>query len=523
MATEVKMPQLGETVVEGTITKWLKQEGDTVEEDELLVEISTDKVDSEVPSSAAGTIQKILVQEGDTVSVGTPLAVIGDGEAGGGSDDSDSDSDSDSADGEAKAEASSDEKPEGQGGEQVAQEQGSGDAASTDAGQTEGDATPGQEEKRREDVGESKETESKADEGGDDTAAEPSARGSQPESAPAEAAAQIKERQSGGSDGSKRGIISPLVRRLADENDVDLGEVAGTGTGGRIRKQDVLRFVEERKSRPAAPAAAAASGGGAAPKPQQREQEAPRPAAVARSGEREELVPWTNIRRRTAEHMVASSHETARAWNAVEADWTNIVKLRGRAKGRFQEREGFNLTFMPFLAKAVCETLMEMPEVNATFDEENQANLVKHYVNLGIAVALEGGGLIVPVIHGADEKNLVGLARSINDIATRARTKKLTPDDLTGGTFTITNPGPFGSKMSVPIIPRGQAAILAFEAIEKRVVVTEDDSIGIRSMGFLPMSWDHRIIDGAEAAKFLARLRERIETTDFSADISPYL
>jgi pyruvate/2-oxoglutarate dehydrogenase complex dihydrolipoamide acyltransferase (E2) component len=221
--------------------------------------------------------------------------------------------------------------------------------------------------------------------------------------------------------------------------------------------------------------------------------------------------------------MVASSHETARAWNAVEADWTNIVKLRGRAKGRFQEREGFNLTFMPFLAKAVCETLMEMPEVNATFDEENQANLVKHYVNLGIAVALEGGGLIVPVIHGADEKNLVGLARSINDIATRARTKKLTPDDLTGGTFTITNPGPFGSKMSVPIIPRGQAAILAFEAIEKRVVVTEDDAIGIRSMGFLPMSWDHRIIDGAEAAKFLARLRERIETTDFSADISPYL
>jgi pyruvate/2-oxoglutarate dehydrogenase complex dihydrolipoamide acyltransferase (E2) component len=178
---------------------------------------------------------------------------------------------------------------------------------------------------------------------------------------------------------------------------------------------------------------------------------------------------------------------------------------------------------MPFLARALCDTLLEMPEVNATFDEDNQANRIKHYVNLGIAVALEGGGLIVPVVKGADEKNLVGLARAINDVAQRARTKKLVPDDLTGGTFTITNPGPFGSIMSVPIIPRGQAAILAFEAIQKRVVVTDDDAIAIRSMGFLPMSWDHRIIDGAEAARFLARLRERIEKTDFSGELSQFL
>ena len=219
----------------------------------------------------------------------------------------------------------------------------------------------------------------------------------------------------------------------------------------------------------------------------------------------------------------ASARETARAWNAVEVDWTNVVRLRTRVKEAFKQREGFNITYMPWLGQAVCETLLEMPEVNASFDEENQANRVKRYVNLGIAVALEGGGLIVPVVKGADEKNLVGLARSINDIVTRARSRKLSPDDLVGGTFTITNPGPFGSIISVPIIPRGQAAIVGFEAIEKRVVVTDDDSLAIRSMGFLSLSWDHRIIDGAEAARFLARLKENIETTDFSSDLAHYL
>jgi 2-oxoglutarate dehydrogenase E2 component (dihydrolipoamide succinyltransferase) len=510
MASEVKMPQLGETVVEGTITKWLKQEGDHVDEDELLVEISTDKVDSEVPSSAAGTLQKILVQEGDTVSVGTALALIGEGEAEGGGDDSKGSED---------AEASSDDSADEEASDESAD--GSTDESSDDGGQAEGDSEPDKEEEKREQVAESDQSGSKSEQP-DKGTPEPSVTGSPAEAAPAAAAAEVKGRQEGG-DTSKRGVISPLVRRLADENDVALDQVEGTGTGGRIRKQDVLRFVEERKSRPA-PAAAEKPAAKSAPTSAKAKPSGDEAAAPSRSaGPREELVPWSNIRRRTAEHMVASSHETARAWNAVEADWTNVVKLRGRAKGRFTEREGFNLTFMPFLAKAVCDTLMEMPEVNSSFDEENQANLVKRYVNLGIAVALDGGGLIVPVIKSADEKNIPGLARAINDVATRARTKKLTPDDLSGGTFTITNPGPFGSKMSVPIIPRGQAAILAFEAIEKRVVVTEDDSIAIRSMGFLPMSWDHRIIDGAEAAKFLASLRDRIEQTDFSADLSQYL
>ncbi|MGI8773933.1 MAG: dihydrolipoamide acetyltransferase family protein [Actinomycetota bacterium] len=482
MATEVKMPQLGETVVEGTITKWLKKEGDTIEEDELLVEISTDKVDSEVPSSAGGTIQKILVQEGDTVSVGTPLAVIGEGDV--------------SSDEPAEAAEKDEPKP---AAKEQSQDESAEEMAAQDDDQTRAEAPPAEAPKPP-----AEERRQPAASGGSSAAAAP-----QEQKQPAQPSPQ--------GDTSKRGIVSPLVRRLADENDIDLDEVAGTGTGGRIRKQDVLRFVEERKSRPAAaqPAAAASQPSGAPP--------AADTAPAREPGQREELVPWTNIRRRTAEHMVAASREVARAWNAVEVDWTNIVKVRTAAKEQFKEVEGFNLTFMPFLCKAVSDTLMEMPEVNSTFDEANQANLVKRYVNLGIAVALEGGGLIVPVIKDADGKNLAGLARAVNDLATRARTKKLTPDDLTGGTFTITNPGPFGSKLSVPIIPQGQTAILAFEAIGKKVVVTDDDQIAIRSMGYLPMSWDHRTIDGAEAAKFLASLAERIETTDFTSDLSQYL
>ena len=493
MATEIKMPQLGETVVEGTISKWLKKEGDSVEADEYIVEVSTDKVDSEVPSSASGVIQKILVQEGETVSVGTAIAVVGEGEASG-----DGAAAEAATSGGGEAEAKQPEEPAAE--EQPVRSQADDDeqpAAETPAASESG--ADGQESAE------------------ESAATAPSA---EREAAIKEPAAEEQtprpERDSGrapSGDTSKRGIISPLVRRLAEENGVNLDEVAGSGTGGRIRKQDVLRFVEERRGRPAAASAPPAVESQGAPG-------AVAPAAAP--GEREELVPWTNIRRRTAEHMVASHLETARAWNAVEADWTDIVALRETVKGKFREREGFNLTYLPFLAKALCETLLESPEVNASYDEENQANRVKHYVNLGIAVALEGGGLIVPVVKGADEKNLVGLARAINDIVVRARSKKLSPDDLSGGTFTITNPGPFGSIISVPIIPKGTTAILGFEAIEKRVVVTKNDAIAIRSMGFLTMSWDHRTIDGAEAARFLATLRERVQTTDFSAELAQY-
>ena len=513
MATEIKMPQLGETVVEGTITRWLKQEGDTIEEDELLVEISTDKVDSEVPSSASGTIQKILVQEGDTVKVGTALAIVGEGgvESGGGS----------KAEEQATADAGKAEVPSGDEGaseavgdkaEQVAEDRQRAGAAG-DQGTESGGSQENLEAEKA-----------------DASAVRKDGKGDiAPTSRPPSSRPTSGSSSSRPGDNSKRGIISPLVRRLADEHDVNLDEIEGSGTGGRIRKQDVLRYVEEGKARREARPTESAEPAPRQEEPARKQPPPPppsreeAPAAASRGGAREEVVPWSNIRRRTAEHMVAASHEAARAWNAVEADWTNVVTLRTKAKARFKELEGFNLTYLPFLARAVCETLLEMPEVNATFDEEQQANVLKRYVNLGIAVALDGGGLIVPVVKGADEKNLAGLARGINDVATRARSKKLSPDDLSGGTFTITNPGPFGSIMSVPIIPRGQTAILAFEAIQKRVVVTEEDAIAIRSMGFLPMSWDHRTIDGAEAAKFLARLRERIEMTDFSQELSQYL
>jgi pyruvate dehydrogenase E2 component (dihydrolipoamide acetyltransferase) len=499
MATEIKMPQLGESVVEGTITKWLKKEGDAVSEDELLVEVSTDKVDSEIPSSASGTIQKILVEEGETVSVGAAIAVVGeDGEAAG----------------------SDDQEARGGADEAAAAGDDQGDDAQPDEDQSEPDEAEGEaEEKESQDEEEAPAAEAERDKPETDDAGREDASDRREPSAD-----QAVDRSGVASDTSKRGVISPLVRRLADEHDIDLADVEGTGTGGRIRKQDVLAFVEsggKKQAQPSVEEAEAAEVPAASEAPAAAEPSAPerRPEP----SEREELVPWTNIRRRTAEHMAASARETARAWNAVEVDWTRLVALRAKVKDAFRQREGFNLTYMGFLGRALCETLLEMPEVNATFDEENQGNLVKHYVNLGIAVALEGGGLIVPVVKGAEEKNLVGLARGINEVVTKARSKKLSPDDLSGGTFTITNPGPFGSIVSVPIIPRGQAAIVSFEAIKKNVVVTDDDALAIRSMGFLTLSWDHRIIDGAEASRFLSSLKKRVETMDFSADLSHYL
>ena len=514
MPTEIKMPQLGESVVEGTITKWLKQEGDSIDEDELLVEVSTDKVDSEVPSSASGTIQEIKVQEGETVKVGEVIAIIGEGGSSSGDDGGAEASDEDDS------AAPEDDQPAAEGKE----DEESGDdqpEAESKENEESGDDQPAAEGKENEESGDDQpEAESKEnEESGEDQPA-----GSKDEQPSAEDTSQDEgdgeDQPAAGGDGSdtsKRGIISPLVRRLADEHGVDLEDIEGSGTGGRIRKQDVLKFVETGKGQTQAKPAASAE-----PAPDTESKPAKKGPAAA-SGGREELVPWTNIRRRTAEHMVASARETARAWNAVEVDWTNVVKLREQTKDAFKEREGFNLTYMGFLGRALCEALLEMPEVNATFDEDNQANRIKHYVNLGIAVALEGGGLIVPVIKGADELNLVGLSRQINEVAQKARSKKLSPDDLTGGTFTITNPGPFGSVISVPIIPRGQAAILGFETIRKGVVVTDDDTIAIRSIGILDLSWDHRVIDGAEAARFLSSLKERIETMDFSGDLSQYL
>jgi pyruvate dehydrogenase E2 component (dihydrolipoamide acetyltransferase) len=460
VATPVTMPQLGETVVEGTIVKWLKGEGDTVERDEPLFEISTDKVDTEVPSPLAGKLEKIMVQEGETVKVGTELAMIADDGASGASQEP-------SAQAEAPAEAA-EEKPEAPKEEPEAPKE-----------------EPAEPAKR--------ETPRQAERGAPRTQA-PAGRG------------------------PRSHILSPLVRKLADEHGIDLGQVEGSGTGGRITKRDILGFIETRRAEPERPPLQAVPEAQPAPAPTPSPE---RRAVPSVAGGREEVVPISHIRKRIAENMHASLQTSARAWNMVEVNMEAIVKLRGRAKDRFKEREGFALTYMPFLARAVCDTLLAYPDVNAKLDLEAGTATYHGYVNLGIAVAYEEG-LIVPVIRGADEMNLVGLARAINDLALRARSKKLRPDEVHGGTFTITNPGPFGSLISVPIMNPGETAILAFDAIEKRPVVV-DDALAIRHMVYLSASWDHRMIDGATAAQFMGRLKQNLETWDFTPEVQGYL
>lgn len=462
MATPVTMPQLGETVIEGTILKWLKGEGDSIERDEPLFEISTDKVDTEVPSPLAGKLEKILVQEGETVKVGTELALIAEDGAGG-AEAAAPKKEAPAEDAEAKPEAPTAEAAEPAKKEEPVEQEAS---------------APVQKEASR--------------------------------SAPTAAAAPAP-----GQKGPRSQILSPLVRKLADEHGIDLAQVEGSGTGGRITKKDILAFIETRGAGPERPAPEVAAPA-----------EAPAPAPAGRAAPtvtagREEVVPISHIRRRIAENMHASLQMSARAWNLFEVNMENIVRLRARAKDRFKEREGFSLTYMPFLVRAVCDALLTFPDVNAKLDLEAGTATYHGYVNLGVAVAYEEG-LIVPVIRGADEMNLVGVARAINDVAIRARSKKLKPDEVHGGTFTITNPGPFGSLISVPIMNPGETAILAFDAIEKRPVVI-DDALAIRHMVYLSMSWDHRMIDGATAAQFLARLKQNLETWDFTPEVQAYL
>jgi pyruvate dehydrogenase E2 component (dihydrolipoyllysine-residue acetyltransferase) len=487
--TAVKMPQLGETVIEGTILKWLKQEGDQVALDEPLFEISTDKVDTEVPSSAAGTLTKILVPEGETVAVGTELAEISEEGAGG-------------------AEAP------GAASQPAAAGSAGAETSSSNAGGDDAPSAP----------------------------APPAAPAPPPAAAPAAASAEAVPSQMAASTqtvapppdrGPRSQILSPLVRKLASEHGVDLGQVPGTGTGGRITKNDVLGFVASQgaaapvTSAPAAaPAAQPVQPAPAAAPAAQPAQPAPAAApaaapavaqpAPAAVGGGEEIVPVTHIRRTIAQHMKASLEISARAWNAVEVNMENVARLRERTKDAFKAREGFGLTYMPFVTRAVTEALLAHPMVNSELRGDEIA--VKHFVNMGIAVSYDEG-LIVPVLKGSDTMNLLGIARGINDLATRARAKKLLPDEVHGGTFTITNPGPFGSLISVPIINQPQTGILGFDTIEKRPVVI-DDTIAIRHMVYISMSWDHRVIDGALASQFLARVKQNLETWDFAEDLA---
>ncbi|GAB2760560.1 hypothetical protein GCM10027039_21040 [Terrabacter koreensis] len=487
----VTMPALGESVTEGTVTRWLKAEGDEVAVDEPLLEVSTDKVDTEIPSPVAGTLTKILVQEDDTVPVGADLAVIGGAPA--------------SAPAQ---EAPQQEAPKEEAPQQEAPKQ---DAPQQDAPQQDAAAQA------------------------DAAASQPAASPSPAAQAPAQAQAESGEQQAAGlpadaerpaaqqspeasttssapSRDDAAAYVTPLVRKLASQHGVDLGSITGTGVGGRIRKQDVLDAAEAAKA-PAAPAPAAAPAA-SAPAPSA----APAPAAAAVSPKRGTREKMSRLRKVIATRMVESLQVSAQLTTVVEVDLTKVARLRAKVKNDFEAREGTKLSFLPFLALAATEALKAHPMVNASIDGDE---IVYHGTeNLSIAVDTEKG-LIVPVVKNAGDLNIAGLARAIADVAARTRSNKITPDDLAGGTFTITNTGSRGALFDTPIINQPQVAILGTGAIVKRPVVVTDadggETIAIRSMMYLALSYDHRIVDGADAARFLGTMKARLEEGRFEA------
>ena len=436
--TDVLMPQMGESIVEGTLTRWLKQPGDTVARDEPLFEISTDKVDTEIPSPAAGVLKEVLVETGATVQINTVVARIDDGAAGGG--------------GAQAEEAPQQEAPK-------------------------------------------------------------------PEPAPAQAAAPVETKPeaaaaaepTAAAPSEDLGPISPLVRRMAREHNIDLSAVAGTGAGGRITKADVEAYLArgaQAAPPPSAPAAAAAAPYAPAPV-------APMPAPsgadlapiAPAEGAKVRIETMSTMRQKIAEHMVLSKQTSAHVTTVHLVDMTKIAKLRNARKNAVKERYGFSLTFLPFITRAAAEALRAFPIVNASIQGTNV--LYHSEVNIGIAVALENG-LIVPVIKNADEKNVLGLQRSIADLANRARSKQLKPDEVQGGTFSITNFGSYGSLFATPVINQPQIAILGIGAVQKQVVVV-DDAIAIRDMAYLALTFDHRLVDGALADQFCQRMKSVLE------------
>lgn len=464
---DVVMPQMGESIVEGTLTKWLKKPGEKVERDEPLFEISTDKVDTEIPSPGAGTISEVLVQEGQTVAVNTVVARIDDGAAAG-----------------AGAPAAAEAAPE-------AATQQTEQAAT----QEQQDATPA------------------AQQGG----AEPAGAGAYPaEPAPQPVAEPATSQE-------PTGPLSPIVRKMAREFNIDLSQISGTGAGGRITKSDVEAYMANQGVKTAQQPTPVPSGAGGyptvpepvpavkqqAPAQQASAQQAAAPAMPRAEQARTRIEPMSNMRQKIAEHMVNSKRTSAHVTTVHKVDMTKIAKLRDKQKGEFQARYGYSLTFLPFVARATAEALRAFPIVNASIEG---TNVVYHNdINLGIAVALDGGnGLIVPVIRNADEKNVVGLQRSIVDLATRARSRQLKPDDVAGGTFSITNFGSFGSVFATPVINQPQVAILGVGTIEKVPVVIED-AIAIRSVAYLALTFDHRLIDGALADQFVGKIKQVLE------------
>ncbi len=440
MAVDVIMPQMGESIFEGTITKWLKKPGDKIERDEPLFEISTDKVDAEIPSPAAGVLKEIKVNEGQTVPIQTVVGII------------------DAAGATAAASAPPPAKP--------------------------APASPKAEASKP-------------------VVAAPQQVAPKPAPAPPAPAPAARTAPSGGNGDKIRS--SPLVRRIAREHSIDLSQVPGTGAGGRVSKRDILAAVEGGAAQ-AAPAARAGAPASAAP---------PAPSALGEAGvAREkmyfghyEVQPMSVMRQRIAEHMLLSKRTSPHVYSVEEADVSKVASLRAKNKEKFEQEAGTKLTYTPFFIRAAVEALRAYPTVNASVDG---TNVVLHReCNIGIAVALDWG-LIVPVVKNAEEKNFLGLARAVNDLAERARAKKLKPEEVMESTFSITNPGVFGGLFGLPVINQPNVAILGLGAIEKRPVVI-DDAIAIRSMVYLTLSYDHRIVDGAVAHQFMAHVKHTLE------------
>ena len=488
MPIDVIMPQMGESIAEGTLVKWLKKPGDHVQRDENLFEISTDKVDAEIPSPSAGTLGEILVQEGQTVEVGTVVAtILAAGEA-------------EPAAAPAKAASS---QADGSAQKSVSAPGPAAGAPAVEAG------------------------------AGTQAAARPAADATAGEAAVSSGGAGNGSAGPATKEELRRTRSSPLVRNIAREHGVDISQIRGSGLSGRVTKRDILAYVEGGGAAEAARGAAAPERE-RPPEPSRAEPAAPReparavpverlePAAVAAAGpaprpfgdsDRVELEPMSIMRQRIAEHMIASRRTSAHVTSFFEIDMTRVDELRRRNKESFLADSGVKLTFMPFIIKSLIAGIKEWPILNASI--WNDQIVYKKDINVGIAVALQqerGFGLLVPVIRHADELSLVGLARAANDLAERARNKKLSPDEVQGGTITITNPGVFGSLAGTPIINQPQVAILGVGAIEKRVkVVGPNDSIGVRTCAYFSISYDHRVVDGATADHFMLVVKERLE------------
>ena len=464
---DVTLPQLGETVTEGTITQWFTAVGDEVAEDEPLFEVSTDKVDTEVPSPVAGVLTEIRVEEGDTVDVGTVIAVVGDGDA-------------------APAAPAAEPEP-------------------APAAQPEPAPAPSPEPEPA-----------------------PAASTPPPPPAPSPAPAAAAPTAAETAQAGDNRLLSPVVRRLVNEHGLDPDAITGSGPGGRITRDDVLDHIDatgatSQGSTPAPASAAPAGPPPAAPAPSP----APSPAPAASSapapsaGERDTTVPLSKIRRLTGDHMVMSKATSPHAFSVVEVDFANVDVVRGKVKAEWKNTHGFSLTYLPFIARAVIDGLSEFPHLNASVGESDL--IVHNYIDLGIAVDLDYDGLLAPVVRDAETKRLAAIASEISDLADRARTRKLSPDEISGGTFTLSNNGSAGSVLTMPIINQPQVAIISTDAIVRKPVVTTGpdggEAIAIHPVGNLAMSWDHRAFDGAYAARFLARVKEILESKDWSTEL----